>query len=66
MNTSYAVPKLMPYVLRLWARATSAWLPTPESETRAREEAEMRATASEARATAESQARKHAEAVCAR
>jgi Uma2 family endonuclease len=52
----------MPYVLRLWVSAANAWLPTPEGETRAREEAEMRATASEARATAESQARQQAEA----
>ncbi len=52
----------MPYVLRVWDIAANAWLPTPEGETRAREEAEMRATASEARAVAESAARKQAEA----
>ena len=40
----------MPYVLRLWDAAANVWLPTPEGETRAREEAELRATASEARA----------------
>ena len=44
----------MPYVLRLWDTAANAWLPTPEGETRSREDAEMRAIASEARATAES------------
>jgi len=52
----------MPYVLRLWDPAANAWLPTPEGETRAREEAEMRAAASEARADSEAQARKQAEA----
>jgi hypothetical protein len=46
----------MPYVLRLWDAAANAWLPTPEGETRAREEAELRAAASEARA-AEAEAR---------
>jgi Uma2 family endonuclease len=45
----------MPYVLRLWDAAANAWLPTPEGETRAREEAELRADA-------EVQARRQAEA----
>ena len=45
----------MPYVLRLWDAAANAWLPTPEGETRAREEAE-------ARADSEAQARQQAEA----
>jgi Uma2 family endonuclease len=49
----------MPYVLRLWDTAANTWLPTPEGETRAREEAELRAAASEARAT-EAEARANA------
>jgi Uma2 family endonuclease len=52
----------MPYVLRLWDQAANAWLSTPEGETRAREEAELRAAASEARAEAETLARQQAEA----
>jgi hypothetical protein len=45
----------MPYVLRLWDAAANTWLPTPEGETRARVEAELRAAA-------EVLARKQAEA----
>jgi hypothetical protein len=52
----------MPYVLRLWDASANAWLPTPEGETRAREEAELRAAASEARANSEAHARQQAEA----
>ncbi|HEX5692941.1 MAG TPA: Uma2 family endonuclease [Roseiflexaceae bacterium] len=39
----------MPFVLRMWDRATDIWLPTPENETQAREKAEARAEQAEAR-----------------
>jgi Uma2 family endonuclease len=52
----------MPFALRLWDRAAGIWLPTPEAETRAREEAEARAAGAEARAAEEAQARRQAEA----
>jgi len=49
----------MPYVLRLWDAAANAWLPTPEGETRAREEAELRADA-EVQACRQAEARANA------
>ena len=59
----------MPFVLRLWDRPAGIWLPTPEGETLAREQAEARAAAeaqareqAETRAAAEAQAREQAEA----
>ena len=51
----------MPFMLRLWDAAGQAWLPTSESETRAREEAELRAH-HEAQAREEAELRAHHEA----
>jgi Uma2 family endonuclease len=39
----------MPFVLRIWDRSAGIWLPTPEGETQAREQAEARAEQAEAR-----------------